>query len=121
MCHLILIMPVLGLAAFWLWPLAVAVPVYAVVLALSLWLYWLMLRSMRQPAQTGMEAILRARGTVVAREGRGMQVRVRGELWTAESSDALRPGDPIAVVGADGLRLKVRRQGVAARPPGERS
>lgn len=45
MCHLILLTPVFSLAVFWIWPLTVAGPVYAVVVALSLWMYALIMRA----------------------------------------------------------------------------
>jgi len=47
MCHLVLLLPLFGLTVFWLWPPAVAIPVYLVVLAVSAGVYYLTLVAMR--------------------------------------------------------------------------
>ena len=49
MCHLVLLLPLFGLAVFWLWPPAVAVPVYLAVLVVSAGVYYLALVAMRLP------------------------------------------------------------------------
>ncbi len=109
MCHLILLLPVLGLAVFVLWPLSVAAPVYAVVLVISLAFYYLIMQAMRRPATTGAEEIVRNTGKVLEVRGRRICVRVRGEIWNAESSDRLHPGDSVSITGIDGLMLRVKR------------
>ena len=109
MCHLVLLLPVLGLAAFWLWPLSVAVPAYAVILAISLLFYYLIMQAMHRPVITGTEEILRKTGKVLEVRGRKILVRVRGEIWNAESSDRLRVGDTVRITSLDGLVLRVQR------------
>lgn len=109
MCHLALTLPVLGLIVFWLWPLSVAAPVYAVILVVSLAIYYLIMRAMRRPVMTGREEILRESGTVIEARERRIQIRVRNELWNAESSDKLHPGDAVEITGMQGLMLQVRR------------
>jgi len=109
MCHLILLLPVLGLVAFWLWPLSVAAPVYAGILALSLLFYYLIMQAMRRPVVTGAEDILRKTGKVLEVRGRKICVRVRGEIWNAESSDRLHVGDEVRITARDGLVLRVQR------------
>lgn len=107
MCHLLLLMPLLGLALFWIWPLAIAAPVYAVILALSVWLYRLIIRSMHKPLMLGRASLLHKHGVVVD-AGRGeLRVRVLSEVWQAHSDQPLHPGDPVEVVGTEGLVLEV--------------
>ena len=107
MCHLLLLMPLVGLPIFWIWPLAIAAPVYAVILALSVWLYLLMIRSMHKPLMLGRASLLHKHGVVVD-AGRGdLRVRVLSEVWQAHSDEALNAGDTVEVVGMDGLVLEV--------------
>ncbi len=109
MCHLILLLPVLGLVVFWLWPLAVSVPAYGVILVISLVFYYFIMQALHRPVVTGAEEILRKTGKVVEVRGRKIRVRVRGELWNAESSDRLHSGDNVRITGLDGLVLRVQR------------
>lgn len=117
MCHLILLLPVLALALFWLAPLSIAVPAYAAVLILSGGIYFLAVRAMHRPVQIGVEAILHSRGQVQGREGKLFRVHVGSELWNAESKDTLRPGDRVEVLAIDGLRLRVRRISTSSSLP----
>ena len=38
MCHLVLLMPLIGLTVFWVSPINIATPIYLVILVLSFWL-----------------------------------------------------------------------------------
>ncbi len=110
MCHLILLMPVLGLGVFWLWPPPEAIPAYGVILALSLGFYGLIMRSMRRPVRTGAEGMRGAVGRVLRVGEQDASVAIHSEIWSAESADVLRPGDRVEVVDVRDLRLKVRRR-----------
>jgi len=110
MCHLILLMPVFSLAVFWIWPLSVAGPVYAVITALSLWMYAYIWRAMQRPVLGGAEELLHSDGEVMEVNGNALRVRVHSEMWSAESKDILHRGDHVKVVGMTGLILQVRRQ-----------
>lgn len=109
MCHLLLILPILALAAFWVWPLAIAAPVYAAVLVISLLFYTLLIKSMRTPVRTGREDMLHSTGIVLRPAGpRAVWIRVHGEEWKAHSGAySLRPGDTVRIVGMDGMTLHV--------------
>lgn len=109
MCHLILLLPVLAIPLFWLFPMTISVPAYVAVLILSGGIYFLAIRAMRQPVQTGVEALMHSTGEVLGKEGSLFRVRVRSEVWSAESTDNLRPGNYVEVVAVDELILKVRR------------
>lgn len=111
MCHLLLLMPIIGLPIFWLVPLNFAIPIYAVIVLISGLLYWLIVRSMRRTPLIGVESLVGARAEVVSRlpEGQGAQylVRSQGELWSARSNDALQPGDTVNIVAMRGISLVV--------------
>lgn len=108
MCHLILLLPVLGLAVFGFLPLSAALPAYAVILAISLVFYYFIMLAMHRPVVTGAEEIRRTTGTVLEVRGRKLLVRVRGEIWSAESPERLRIGDIVRITGLDGLVLRVQ-------------
>jgi membrane-bound serine protease (ClpP class) len=55
--------------------------------------------------------MLQARGralTDIPAGGRG-QVLTRGEIWSAVAAEPIAAGDPVRVVGIDGLTLTVRK------------
>jgi len=118
MCNLVLLLPLFGLAVFWSWPPAVAVPVYLAVLVVSAGVYYLALVAMRLPVRTGREALSGARGKVVSVASGELRVRVRSEVWRARASDKLSLGDPVEVQGIDGLTLKVKRIAEGAQSAG---
>ncbi len=109
MCHLILMLPVLGLPVFWLWPLSQAVPAYGLILAFSILVYVYVVRAMRHPVETGAEEILHSTGKVVEAGVKDIRVRVHSEMWRAVSSEKLKPGDLVEIIGIDGLKLRVRK------------
>lgn len=108
MCHLPLLMPIFGLAVFWLWPVSTATAIYIVILVLSAWLYYYVIKAMRRPVVSGMESLLHSTGEVIAQEGNLVRVRIQSEIWNAESTDDLQPRDQVEVIGVKGLQLKVR-------------
>ena len=108
MCHLLLLLPVLALPVFWLFPLSVAFPTYALVAVVSVAAYAAAIKAMRRPVLTGKEHMLGATGEVVARDGARLTVEIDGELWAAESPRVeLRVGDAVRVVSLEGLQLRV--------------
>jgi len=74
------------------------------------------IRAQKAPARMGQESLPHQTGvarTDIEPQGQG-QVQVASELWTAElaeGSGPVRVGDPIEVVSAEGLRLKIRKKG----------
>ena len=110
MCHLILLLPFFGLPVFWLWPLSVALPVYLVILLLSVWVYYYTIAAMRRKVIVGPETLLYSCGEVVSTPAGGLGVRVQSELWSVSSADDLKAGDSIEVVGVNGLTLSVEKR-----------
>ncbi|NOY77801.1 MAG: hypothetical protein GXO76_08025 [Calditrichaeota bacterium] len=118
MCHIVLLMPVLGLGVFWVLPLPIAIPVYLVILAGSLFVYYAMIHAMHCPVQTGVEGMVGDVGDALESLNPRGKVLMHGEIWKAESSDRTKKGDQVEVVGANGLMLQVRRVApVRDRPP----
>ena len=103
-CHFLLLSPVTGLGLFLLLPWTVALPLYLVILALSLFLYAKIMQSMRQPVTTGQEALLGQ----VAEIGPAGSLKVTGERWLIAQPEGLTPGQRVRIIGFSGLRLKVQ-------------
>ncbi len=115
MCHLILFMPVLALPVFWLMPLSLALPIYMIIASLTALLYWLIAKAMGRQPETGSESLIGTTAEVVSQFGPAGHaqylVRSHGELWTANSPDAITTGETVSVTAVNGIRLVVRRNG----------
>ena len=110
MCHLILIgLPLLALSAFWFLPLPFAVPTFVVLIGATFLFYAYLMKVVRRPVMTGVEAILNAAGRVRGVHDGIVSVWVNSELWSASAAEELREGDPVKVIGVDGLQLRVRK------------
>jgi membrane protein implicated in regulation of membrane protease activity len=113
MCHLILLMPVIGLAAFWIWPFDIALPVYLIILAVSGLFYAAIMKSMRRKVVTGREGLRDQVVDVIQMSGHVGSVRLHATVWRAVSEDDLRPGDHARVIGVDSLTLRVKKEPAA--------
>ena len=113
MCHLILLMPLLGLPLFWLLPLGYALPINVVIWLTSAFLYWLIMRAMRKPLQDGFQSLIGTEAEVVSRlvpdHSAQYLVRSQGELWSAYSTDKLQPGEPVNIMAVKGIGVVVER------------
>ena len=86
---------VIAVAVAALWELATAL--------IGLW--W----SQRHAAKVGVEALM-GREVEVRTACRPLgEVRVRGEIWQARCDEGADAGDPVRIVGLDGLTLLVER------------
>ncbi|MCG6962760.1 MAG: hypothetical protein LJE95_05755 [Acidobacteria bacterium] len=116
MAHLIFLLPIVGLAVFWLLPVTAAVPVYVLIVLVSIAAYVAVARAMRSPVETGAEGLVGQLAEVVEPEGGRPRVSVEGEIWHAVSNDELAPGDRVEIVAVEGgLTLRVRRVQDAGR------
>lgn len=110
---LVIVLPALGLPLFWILPPEQALPIYALFVGAFAATMWIMHRTMHYPKATGPEPLIGEAAEVVSetREGYGApyMVRVRGELWSAESRDALRVGETVVVVSVVGNCVWVER------------
>ncbi len=64
-------------------------------------------RSRKRPVVTGAEQLLREPAVAMTDFERTGPVRVRGEIWNAVTSEAVKAGDPLRIVRVDGLTLQV--------------
>jgi membrane-bound serine protease (ClpP class) len=90
-------------------PLRFVIPVALSVAGISLFLGRLALQAQRQPPVMGASALigLQGRARTPITPGVGGHIDVRGEIWRAESTASLNAGDPVRVVGINGLTLLV--------------
>ena len=116
MQHAILLLPLIGIVVFFIFPPEIAIPVYLVILAISGILYWFIIRVMMKQPNMGREGLIGMEGRVVSKlepkpgeEARYM-IRIRGELWRANSQEELFPGDIIEIVAVNGLILDIRKK-----------
>lgn len=72
---------------------------------------FLVVKSQRRKATLGYEGLVGELGEVRERLDLRGKVFVHGEVWNAEGSERLEPGDRVEVTGYDGMILKVRRAG----------
>jgi len=109
MCHLLLLLPVLALPVFWIWPLKIALPIYGVAAAASLGVYALVVWALQAPLLHGPQMLVGAMGRVIAAGGHRVTLRIGGELWLADvQGTAPSLGEEAIVVAVEGLRLKAR-------------
>jgi membrane-bound ClpP family serine protease len=109
MCHITLLLPVLALPVFWILPLAVSVPVYAVVVIIAGLVYGYAMLAMRRPVETGVEGMIGATGEVVESHGASLVLRIGGEIWSGRSATALSKGERVEVIAMERLVLVVKR------------
>jgi len=101
-------------------PLQLVIPAALSVSAISLFLGRLAVRAQRQRPVTGAEAFIGLRGrtrTAIA-PGHPGQIDVRGEIWRAESTATIGPGEPVKVVAINGLTLSVEPAAEQSDPVG---
>jgi membrane-bound serine protease (ClpP class) len=67
------------------------------------------LRAQMKKATTGEKGIIGERGEVIKSLSPEGQVSVHGEIWKAVSSEKIRKGEKVEVVGVEGLVLRVRK------------
>ncbi len=120
MCHLILLMPVLGLPLFWLLPLGYALPINIALWLVSAFLYWLIRKAMRKPIQDRFQSLIGTEAEVVSKRALAHSarylVRAQGELWSAYSADALDIGEQVNIVAVRGIGVVVERAEPGSRP-----
>ncbi len=122
MCHLILLLPVLGLPLFWLLPLGYVLPINIALWVLSIFLYRLIRKAMMKPVQDGFRSLIGAEAEVVSKQEMThsakylVRARGEGELWSAYSTDTLDIGEQVKIVAIRGIGVVVERA-----EPGSRS
>ena len=117
MCHVVLLLPILGLALFWFLDVSLAWPLYLGLVVLSGIVALLMFRSLRKPAISGMEGMRGATAEVVeALRPRGT-VRYHSAFWSARAREPIAAGETVRIVGNEGLCLRVEKVTEALSEP----
>ncbi len=92
--------------------LKVILPAVAGTAMFFVWVVGLGFRAQQSQPVSGSEGMLALGGVVSAPpEGEApAKIRVRGEIWLADSRDRLEVGDKVRVMSVDGLRLRVEKE-----------
>jgi membrane protein implicated in regulation of membrane protease activity len=110
MCHVLLLLPILGLPLFFFLPWQEAWILYSIICLLSAALYWLIWRAQCQPVTTGIEGMMGGIGTVFRCSEGKPKVFYRGEIWEVICKESLSLGERIEIIGFEHTRLIVRRK-----------
>jgi membrane-bound serine protease (ClpP class) len=96
--------------------LGIHIPVAGLIAMMVAWgvisviLYRMGSRALRKKPITGLPAMIGSRGKVVSPLAPRGVIRIKNELWEAESEGRkIKAGETVTVVGQDGLRLVVRK------------
>jgi membrane protein implicated in regulation of membrane protease activity len=109
MCHLVLFLPVFALPVFWLFPFETALPIYLVISAISLVLYFLIFKAMRMKPQVGREAMLGQTGVVIKDIAPEGKIEYAAEIWNAMTDGRkFAVGEKVLIDGFWGLNLIVK-------------
>lgn len=114
MCHIVLVLPIVALPIFMIFPLVEASLYYGLILVACAILYWLMVKDMRMPASTGVEGMIGAIGRVIGNGARGIKVSLKGEIWDADCGEAVFEGEAVEVTGVERMRVIVQKRTPAA-------
>ncbi len=80
--------------------------------------FWFVTHILKKQALVGLPTMVGCKGKVVSPLAPDGLVNIRSELWGAESTEGdIKKGEPVTVIGHDGLKLIVRR--VATDKPGK--
>lgn len=107
---LIMALPVLGLLLFAIYPWQVALAPYSILVAVSGYFDWMMMRAMHLPPVTGQEGVAGSTAVVLRWHGKEGQVKWRGEIWRAyiREGKAPVPGETVLIDKVSGLLLFVK-------------
>jgi membrane protein implicated in regulation of membrane protease activity len=76
---------------------------------------------MKKPSKYGLEGLIGAEVRVVSKLGpqdeAQYMVKVRGELWSANSRDDLNPGEVVKILSVNGLTLLVGKNSIEQSSP----
>lgn len=114
MCHIILVVPLLGLALFAFLPVSQALMLYLPVLLVCAIFYWVIWRDARRPVTLGAEGMIGGMAQVMQIEARGVKVFYRGEMWDAICVEPVSRDEKVEITGMERMKLIVRKLHVSA-------
>jgi len=107
MHNLLLFLPLLALGLFFVLPWQGALPLYGLILIISMIGYWKGFQAQRQPLIMGRKVMVGEGAKVVKTEGDEVEVDYRGEIWKAVSAQPLHTGQQVVIEKVEGLALRV--------------
>ena len=95
-------------------PLSVLIGVMAAWLLFSVLNFWFVTRTLKKQGIVGLPIMVGSKGKVASPLAPEGLVKIASELWGAKSAEGdLDTGEEVTVVGQDGLKLIVRKGGIA--------
>lgn len=80
--HYLLLLPLIGIVVFFIFPLGIAIPVYLFILIISGLMYWVIYRAMKKQPNFGREGLIGTEARVISKLEPGEEaqymVRIRG-------------------------------------------
>jgi membrane-bound serine protease (ClpP class) len=109
MCHILWLMPILGLPLFWILDFSIALPLYLGILALSGVVMVLTMQSIRKPPSSGIEGMRGDMAEVVEALHPQGKVCYHNHFWYAKAREPIDVGERVRIVGNEGLCLLVTK------------
>lgn len=110
MCHLLWMLPILGLPLFWIFDFYTALLIYLGVLTLTGVTLYLTIQSIRQAPQSGIEGMQGEIVEVIEASGAHGRVRYHNTLWYAAAREPIAVGEKVRIIGNKGLCLIVEKE-----------
>jgi len=109
MCHLVFFLPIFGLPVFWIFPFSIALPVYILIVGISMLLYYKIFQAMRAKLRNGQAAMLGKTGVVLQNIDPEGKIRYASEIWNAVTEGKkFLAGEKVVIRGFSyGLRVIV--------------
>jgi membrane protein implicated in regulation of membrane protease activity len=103
-------LPLLGFALFFVYPWRMALVPYLLLVGISLFFDSLMMRAMRIPVRTGPEEMIGSKAVVLNWNGHSGQVNWNDEIWQAKTEErrSFTRGDSLVIESISGLILLVK-------------
>jgi membrane protein implicated in regulation of membrane protease activity len=107
---LIMGLPLLGVVLFFVFPWREALLPYLILVAVSVFFDWLMMRAMRLPVRSGREEMIGSIAVVLDWKEDSGRVRWKGEIWQAQAQGgrSFSKGDRVVIESLSQLTLTVK-------------
>lgn len=89
--------------------LGIIIPAVIATAAFFVFAVGLGIRAQMKKATTGKQGLVGEKGVAINALNPQGQVSVHGEIWKAVSSETLKKGEAVEVVGVEGLLLRVKK------------
>ncbi len=107
---IIMVSPLAALLLFYHLPFQTALLIYTAILIVAAFCYYVMFKSMRAKAKTGLVAMMGGEALVIEDIHTEGKVRFRDEIWTATArGKKIAEGERVRILDAEGLVLIVER------------